>query len=317
MNIIVTGGAGFIGSHLVDELLKQDNKVIVIDDFSLGKEGNLQHHKNNKNLIVYKESIYNNLDNIFKKEKPELVFHVAAIPRVQFSIKYPEKTHNANVNGTLNLLLACQKFNVRRFIFSSSSSIYGDQPTLPLVETMQPNPMSPYALHKLIGEYYCKLFNSIHKVETISLRYFNVYGPRQSPEGGYACLIPKFIKLITQNTQPVINGDGTQTRDFTHVSDVVKANILASEIKNKECLGQTFNIGNNNNISVNKVTKEIIRLSGKAIEPIHGPPVIEPKHTLANNNKAKKLLGWTPDKTFKQGLKETFEFFNTRPRPAL
>ena len=205
MKYLVTGGAGFIGSNLVDRLLELEHKVVVIDDFSLGKKENLREHKN---LVVHKRSICDNLYNIFSVEKFDGVFHVAALPRVQFSIKNPIETNNVNVNGTLNLLDECRYFGVKRFVFSSSSSIYGDQDRLPLVETMNPNPMSPYAIQKITGEYYCKSFNSSPGLETISLRYFNVFGARQDPSGDYACLIPKFISLINKNIQPTINGDG-------------------------------------------------------------------------------------------------------------
>ncbi|MEK6826580.1 MAG: NAD-dependent epimerase/dehydratase family protein, partial [Nanoarchaeota archaeon] len=170
-------------------------------------------------------------------------------------------------------------------------------------------PMSPYALHKLIGEFYCRLFHKLYDIETISLRYFNVYGPRQSPDGGYACLIPKFIKLISSNTQPTINGDGNQTRDFTYVSDVVEVNVLASKANNKECFGEAFNIGSGNNFSVNQITENLIKLSNKSIKPIHGPQVIEPKNTLADINKVKTLLRWAPKIKLQDGLRMTYEHF--------
>ncbi|MFH1592067.1 MAG: NAD-dependent epimerase/dehydratase family protein [Candidatus Woesearchaeota archaeon] len=307
MRYIVTGGAGFIGSHLVDKLANEGHEVIVIDDFSLGKEENIKHHQNNNNVTIHKRDINEDLNGIFQKGI-DAVFHLAAIPRVQFSIKNPLQTHKANVNGTFNLLLMCKKYGVKRFIFSSSSSIYGDQDILPLKETMEPNPMSPYALHKLIGEHYCKLFHQIFNLETISLRYFNVFGPRIDPEGEYACLIPKFIKLIHQDTRPTIFGDGEQTRDFTFVSDVIEANILAAKTENKNCFGQAFNIGNSRNLSVNEITKTILDLSNKNIEPIHGPPVIEPKHTLADSTKAKEFFSWQPKVVFEDGLEKTHQF---------
>jgi len=309
MPYLITGGAGFIGSNLADKLLDKNNKVIIIDDFSSGKEENLAQHKNNPNLTVYKKNICKNLDEIFSTKDISAVFHLAAIPRVQFSIKYPIESHNANVNGTLNLLNTCKKFSVKRFIFSSSSSIYGDQEILPQTETMEPNPMSPYALHKLIGEQYGKLFNFLYGMETIFLRYFNVYGPRQNPEGDYACLIPRFINFINEGTPPTINGDGEQTRDFTFVDDVVNANILAANTDNKKCFGQTFNIGAGKNYSVNETTENIIKLSGKNIAPIHGPAVIEPHDTLADISKSKKMIEWIPQTSFEEGIKKTFEYF--------
>ena len=306
---LVTGGAGFIGSHLVDKLLSLDHRVIVVDDFSLGKKENLADHQRNNNLIVYRKSICNDLTGIFRKEKPGLVFHLAALPRVQFSIDYPAKTHQVNVNGTLNLLETAKKFNLKRFVFSSSSSIYGDQTKMPLVETIEPKPVSPYALQKLVSENYAKLFNLLYGLETISLRYFNVFGPRQDPKGDYACLIPKFIKLISQEKKPVINGDGRQTRDFTFVDDVVEANLLAARIKNRACFGQVFNIGASQNRSVNQVTRQILKLNNKKIKPIHGPALIEPRNALADIKKAKKLLGWQPRVSFEQGLQKTYQYF--------
>lgn len=308
MNYLVTGGAGFIGSNLVEELLNKGNSVVVLDDFSTGKKQNLEPHKNNKNLKVIRQSITQDLDFIFKKYNFDAIFHLAALPRVQFSIQNPDKTHFVNVNGTFNLLNYARRFETPRFVFSSSSSVYGDQPKLPLKEGFKENPMSPYALHKLFGERYCALFHKLYGVETISLRYFNVYGPRQDPKGTYATLIPKFIDLIQKNIRPTINGDGHQTRDFTYVSDVVAVNILSALTQNKKCIGEVFNIGASNSISVNDVTKYIKALFNSNIEPIHGPALIEPKHTKADIKKAKKLLDWSPKVTFSQGLKMTYNF---------
>ena len=228
---------------------------------------------------------------------------MAAIPRVQLSINNPRSTHQTNIDGTFNLLMACKDFGVKRFVFSSSSSVYGDQESLPLKETMVPNPMSPYALHKLVGEYYCHLFNLIYGIETVSLRYFNVFGTRQSPDGGYANLIPKFFLKFKNNESPVINGAGKQTRDFTYVDDVVNANILAAICKNKKCFGQVFDIGGGKNYSVNEVTQIIIKLSGAKSKAVHGPAVIEPQDTLADISKSKKLLGWEPKVDFISGMR--------------
>jgi UDP-glucose 4-epimerase len=307
--VIVTGGAGFIGSHLVDRLLELGNQVIVIDDFSLGKKENLAHQEYNPNLKIYDKDICDK-DILDLFEGVNIVFHVAAVPRVQYSIKYPKKTNRANIYGTLNILEACKKAGVKRFVYSASSSAYGDQDKLPLIETMNPNPMSPYALQKLVGEYYCKLYYLIHGIETISLRYFNVYGPRQDPDGGYACLIPKSINLVLEEKSPVIYGDGEQTRDFTFVKDVVESNILAAVTENKKAFGEVFNIGNGNNLSVNFVVKSII--GDKDIKPIYSDPVIEPRDTLADISKAKKILSWQPKYTFEQGLKETIEWFRIK-----
>jgi len=308
MNYLVTGGAGFIGSNLVDKLLEENHKVAVIDNFSSGKKKNLEHHNDNNNLIIYERDFCENISDIFKSNDFDAVFHLGAIPRVQYSIDHPDETHKANVDGTFNLLLNCKEHGVKRFVFSSSSSIYGDQDKLPLTESMKPNPMSPYALHKRIGEQYCKVFKDLYNLETVSLRYFNVYGPRQDPNGDYACLIPKFIDMISKKESPTINGDGLQTRDFTYVGDVVKANILAATTNNKDSFGETFNIGAGNNFSVNDITSKIVDNFNNGIGPIHGPAVIEPKHTLAGIEKSKESLGWVPSVSLDEGMKNTIEY---------
>ncbi len=313
MNCIVTGGAGFIGSHVTESLLNTDHKVIVIDDFSLGKEENLAHLKENKNLTIVKRSITENLLDILTPEI-NAIFHLAALPRVQFSIQYPQETHHVNINGTLNLLEACRKAGIKRFIFSSSSAIYGNQEKLPIQEEMKPLPLSPYALQKLAGEYYCKLYQEIYGLETISLRYFNVYGPRQNTEGTYANLIPKCISLVEKNTPPQIYGNGEQTRDFIFVSDVVDANLLAAAAKNQQCFGEAFNIGSGKNFSVKNVIEEIVKRSRKKIIPLYNPPVIEPRDTLAGISKAKELLSWEPKISFEKGIEETYRFFSKKER---
>lgn len=305
---LVTGGAGFIGSHIVDKLLELDNEVVVIDNFSSGKDENLSQHKNNKNLKVYNKSICDDdIDKLF--QNVAIVFHLAAIPRVQYSINYPKKTNQANITGTLNVLEACKKTGVEKFVYSASSSAYGDQTELPLVETMNPNPMSPYALQKLVGEHYSKLYNLLYGIKTISLRYFNVYGPRQDPEEGYACLIPKSINLVFQNKSPEIYGDGEQTRDFTYIKDVVEASILAADTSNERVFGQVLNIGSGCKISVNQVVESII--GKKSIKPEYKSPVVEPRDTLADISKAKILLKWEPKYSFEQGIKETISILST------
>lgn len=303
---LVTGGAGFIGSHLVDKLLELGYEVRVIDDFSSGKQENLEHHKANPNLKIFNRSICDrNIGDLFKDIS--VVFHVAALPRVQFSIDFPEKTNEVNINGTLNVLEMAKKSGVKRFVYSASSSAYGNQEKLPLIETMTPNPMSPYALQKLVGEYYCKLYNLLFNMETICLRYFNVFGSRQNPSGGYANLIPKSINLVLQDKSPQINGDGEQTRDFTYVKDVIASNILAAKTEDKRVFGEVFNIGNGKNISVNNLIKMIIK--DKKINPEYKSPVIEPKDTLADNTKAKNLLKWSPQFTFEKSIEETIDWF--------
>ncbi len=294
-NVLVTGGAGFIGSHLVERLLKEGCKVTVIDDLSEGKWENLP--KSSK-LTKIKASI---LDDISKYVRGrDIIFHLAALPRLKRSLDDPKETHRVNVEGTFNLLLAAREHKVKRFVFASSSSIYGDQKRLPLTEDMRPNPLVPYSLHKLIGEEYCKMFSNLWGLPTISLRYFNVYGPRMNPDSPYANLLPKFIKLMSQNKTPVINGTGTHSRDFTFVSDVVEGTILAAK---SDISGEVFNIGYGESISVNRIVKILNRLMSKNIKPIHGPEVVEPKITLASRVKARKILGWIPKISFEEGIK--------------
>ena len=309
MKTLVTGGAGFIGSNLVEELVKQNHEVIVLDNLETGKEENLASIKDE--ITFHKETITNNLKSILKDI--DIVFHLAALPRVQFSIHNPIRSHETNINGSFNLLKLCSDAGVKRFIFSSSSSIYGNQETLPLRETMKPNPMSPYALHKLTIEHYCKLFHELYGLKTISLRYFNVYGPKQDPSGDYAILIPRFINMISKDSPPTIRGDGDQTRDFTFVDDVISANLAAASSRNKKIFGEAFNIGAGNNISVNEITEKLLKHLNSNLKPIYVSPVIEPKDTLADVSKAKSLLGWQPKIKIDEGLKKTVEYYANSP----
>jgi UDP-glucose 4-epimerase len=309
MKYLVSGGAGFIGSHIVDELLRLGNEVVVIDNFLTGKEENLVQHNTNIKLKVIRKSICDDLTEIFRHEKFDVVVHLAAMPRVQLSIAKPGETHEANINGTFNLLMFCKQFNVKRFVFSSSSSVYGDQEKFPTTEDMQPNPLSPYAMHKLVGELYCKQFNRLFEVETVALRYFNVYGPRQDPNGGYAGLIPKFFSCFLKGEAPTIFGDGEQRRDFTYVEDVVNANILAATTKDKKCFGEAFNIGGGKNYSVNEVSQIIEKLCDSKVKVIYGPGVVEARISLSDTSKAKEMLGWKQKFNFEEGMKITFEYF--------
>ncbi|GIW67031.1 MAG: NAD dependent epimerase/dehydratase [Candidatus Parcubacteria bacterium] len=289
--VLVTGGAGFIGSHLVDRLIKEGYKVIVIDNLSSGKKENL-----NPKAIFHKVDICN-LEKILSLFKGvNYVFHTAALPRVQLSIDKPIETHRVNIDGTLNVLYASYKNKVRRVIYSSSSSVYGEQKSLPLKESMTPNPLSPYALQKLVGEYYCKLFSSLYDLETVSLRYFNVYGPRMDPEGPYALVIGRFLKLKKEGKPLTIYGDGKQTRDFTYIDDVVEANILAMKSK-KVGKGEVINICYGKNHSINYVAKLI------GDKKVYLPKRKgEPRHTLGDNSLAKKLLGWKPKISLEEGI---------------
>jgi len=310
--VVVVGVAGFIGRNLAKELLKQNYFVIGADNFSTGKESNIEEFFKNKNFVFSEMDIRDEdaLIHLFKTYNPKIVFHLAALPRVQYSIENPVETNEVNVKGTLNLLEASRKTNVKRFVFASSSSIYGDVNVDSISEYEEKKPVSPYATQKLIGEEYCKLYYKIYGLETICLRLFNIYGPWQDPEGQYANLIPKTIRGCFDFEPPEIYGDGFQTRSYVYINDALRAFMIASETENKECLGESFNIGNATSYSVNQVVREIqIQTNTLDLEPKMLPPVIEPKYMKADIDKAKKLLGWEPLVDLSSGLKRTIEFF--------
>lgn len=297
--VLVTGGAGFIGSNLVDELINQGHEVIVLDNLSTGKKENI----NPKAKFV--QADITDLEKIKPYFKGvDYVFHLAALPRVQWSIENPIESHNVNINGTLNVLLAARDAKVKRLVYSASSSAYGDTQVLPLKEDLLPMPMSPYGLHKYVGEHYVRLFSLLYGLETVSLRYFNVYGPKMAFEGAYVTVIAIFLQQKREGKKLTITGDGTQTRDFTYVSDVVAVNILAIQ-SNKVGKGEVINIGAGKNHSVNEVAEKI----GGEVEFI--APRIEPHDTLANITKAKELLGWQPEVKLEQGIKKTVAWFES------
>jgi len=294
--IVITGGAGFIGSHLASAFLERGDDVHVIDNYAGGKREDR----------VYKGVTYHELDiREYEKIAPviagaDYVFHEAALPRVQFSIENPELTFSVNAGGTISVLRAAHEGKVKRFIYAASSSAYGDQPTLPLVETMSAQPKSPYGLQKYIGELSCRVWSEVYGLPTVSLRYFNVYGPKFDPDGAYALVIGKFLKQRMAGEPMTITGDGTQTRDFTHVRDVVRANILAAESE-KVGKGEVINIGAGRNVSVNDLATMI------GGESVHIEPRLEPHDTRADNTKAKELLGWVPEVRLEEGIAELKE----------
>ncbi|MDO8594884.1 MAG: NAD-dependent epimerase/dehydratase family protein [bacterium] len=298
--VLVIGGAGFIGSHVTDALVKRGFDVHVIDNLSGGKKED-----------VNPKAIFHNADiRALESIKPiikgaQYVFHLAALPRVQYSIKHPAETHEVNVTGTLNVLIAAKEGGVKRVIYSASGSAYGDQQVLPLVETMTPTPKSPYGLQKYIGELHAKVWSDVYGLETVSLRYFNVYGPRINPDGAYALAIGRFLKLRSEGKPLTVTGDGTQTRDFTNVRDVVRANLLAAESK-KVGKGEVINIGAGRNFSVN----QLVKLIGGKIEYVAAR--LEPHDSLADNSLAKKLLGWKPEVTLEEGIAELKKEFKLR-----
>jgi UDP-glucose 4-epimerase len=299
--VIVTGGAGFIGSHIVEELAKRDTRVIIIDNLSTGKMSNLESIRGRKNIEFIEGSIMDLtlLRRLFSGA--DYVLHQAAMPSVPRSIKNPRTSHDANATGTLNVLIAARDKGVKRVVYASSSSVYGDTPTLPKVEDMTPNPQSPYAVAKLTGEYYCRVFNKIYGLDTVCLRYFNVYGPRQDPDSPYAAVIPLFFRHALEGKPPVIFGDGEQSRDFTFVKDVAEANVQAAE---SNAIG-VFNLGNGRRVTINRLAQLIIRLAGnKSVRPVyHDPRPGDVKHSLADIKKA-ETFGYHPKYSLEEGLKE-------------
>jgi UDP-glucose 4-epimerase len=303
--VVVTGGAGFIGSNLTRELSKE-NHVIVIDNFSTGHLKNIQDLLDSNKIELIEGSV-TDLELLQKKFKNvNYVFHEAAIPSVPRSIKDPLKSNFANVNGTINTLVAAKDNHVEKVIFASSSSVYGDTPTLPKKEEMKTNPLSPYAVSKLAGEYYCQVFSEVYSLSTISLRYFNVYGAFQDQHSEYAAVIPKFIISILNDKSPTIYGDGMQTRDFTFINDVINANILAAECKTTGI----FNIAGGKRISINDLAKSIMTICRKNIKVVYKDPRYgDIKHSLADIENAKEKLNYKPKFKIKDGLKETIKWY--------
>jgi len=300
--VVVTGGAGFIGSHLGEELACRDYHITILDDLSTGKIKNIEPFLRKENVEFIQGSIANLplLQKLFRGV--DYVFHEAAIPSVPRSIENPLISHEVNITGTLNVLLAARDNGIKKVIYASSSSVYGDTPILPKEEDMPPNPQSPYAVTKLAGEYYCQVFQKVYGLPTIYLRYFNVYGPRQDPDSQYAAVIPRFITRASQGEPPIIFGDGEQTRDFTFVKDVVEANILAAKSNGTG----TFNIGKGEKTSINQLAELTIKLVGNNVEPIHEEPRPgDIMHSLADISKAREELGYNPRYDLEQALKET------------
>jgi UDP-glucose 4-epimerase len=312
---IVTGGAGFIGSHITEELVKRGYRVTVIDNLTTGRLANLDTVLSSKNAEFVRGSITNLslLRKIFSGA--DFVFHQAAIPSVPRSIKNPRASNNANANGTLNVLLAARDTGVKKVVYASSSSVYGDTPTLPKTEDMTPNPLSPYAVAKLAGEYYCRVFNNIYGLGTVCLRYFNVYGPRQDPNSPYAAVIPLFFRNALDGKSPVIFGDGEQSRDFTFVKDVANANIQAAE---SNATG-VFNLGNSQRITINQLVQLIINLAGnKNIKPTYRDPRPgDILHSLADISSARKAFGYNPKYSLEEGLKQVVASMREQPGRAV
>ncbi len=306
--VLVTGGAGFIGSHLTEALLRRGHAVSVLDDFSTGKKENLKFDRAYSSLEIIEGDIRDLM--VCKKATRDVayVFHQAALPSVQRSVEDPLGSNSVNVGGTLNVLLASRDNRVKRVMYASSSSIYGDTPTLPKNEGMPPTPLSPYALQKYVGEEYCRLFYQLYGLETVSLRYFNIFGPRQDPNSIYSAVIPRFIDAFLKGHAPIVFGDGEQSRDFTYIENVVHANLLAMSAERLH--GEAINIACGERTSLNQllnVLKEVIgtRLSAIYEEPRKG----DVKHSLADIGKGKEILNYKPTVALKEGLEKTVEFF--------
>jgi len=307
-NVLVTGGAGFIGSNLTEALLQRGHFVRILDDFSTGKRENLIFDKAYPSPEVIKGDI-REFSTCQKAVKGiEYVFHQAALPSVQRSIEDPETSNAINVGGTLNILLAAREEKVKRVIYASSSSVYGDTPTLPKHEEMPPDPLSPYALQKYIGEQYCRLFYQLYGLDTISLRYFNIFGPKQDPNSLYSAVIPKFIDALLQGRPPIIFGDGEQSRDFTYIENVVQANLLAMSAEHLH--GEAINIACGKRISLNQLLNVLKEILGSKLSPIYQEPRQgDVKHSLADIRKGKEILNYEPTVGIEIGLEKTVEFF--------
>lgn len=304
---LVTGGAGFIGGHLAERLVRDGKSVRILDNFSSGREANLRPWGDRAEII--RDDIRDRAAVARAMAGVRIVFHLAAMPSVPKSVADPLTSHDVNVNGTLNVLLAARDAHVQRLVFTSSSAVYGDSPTLPKREDMTPTPISPYGLHKLIGEQYCALFTRTYGLQTLCIRYFNVYGPRQDPQSEYAAAIPKFITSLLAGRAPTVFGDGLQTRDFTYVANIVDANLAAADAA-PEAVGQTFNIAGGRRISVNELITTLNSILGTAITPAYAPPRPgDVLHSLADITKAHRLLDDTPRVELTEGLRLTVEWF--------
>lgn len=306
---IVTGGAGFIGSALVRGLLRAGaGKVKVIDNFLTGKEENLEEVRAQVELHCADVRYYEEIAPLLRGA--EVVFHLAAIPSVPRSISDPAPSHEVNIDGTFQLLRACVEGGVRRVVYAASSSAYGDTETLPKTETMAPRPKSPYAVQKLLGEYYGAVFYSCFGLETVSLRYFNVYGPRQDPSSPYSGVISVFMKALAERRPPTIFGDGEQSRDFTFVEDVVELTLKAARASG--VCGNVYNAGNGNRYTLNHVWELLQRIEGVALPAVYGPPRPgDVRHSQADTTAAVRDLGHSPRFTLEEGLRRTLEWYKS------
>ena len=306
MRYLVTGGAGFIGSNTVDELVRRGHSVVVLDDLSAGKEENLA---DVRSKITFVKGSITDLEAVQKAtHQAEYVIHLAARTSVPRSVKDPLETNRINVEGTLNVLVAARDNKVKRFVFAASSSAYGETPALPKVESMEPNPISPYGVTKYVGELYASVFGRCYGVETVCLRYFNIFGPRQDPDSPYSGVLSRFAAALLADESPVVYGDGEQTRDFTFVENAVQANLLACEAPG--VAGQVFNVGTGGRVSLNQ-TLQLLRGIAVKKQPTKFEPPREGdiRDSQADISKAKEMLGYQPTVSFREGLERTYAWY--------
>jgi UDP-glucose 4-epimerase len=310
MKYIVTGGAGFIGSHIA-EALARDHDVTVLDDLSSGNTRNIRQLVEDKEIEFVRGSVTDLrlLHDIF--DSADGIFHQAAIASVPRSVRNPAATNEANITGTLNVAIAARDSGAKKIVYASSSSVYGETPTLPKREEMPPDPLSPYAVSKLSGELYLKVFSDLYGLPAVSLRYFNVFGPRQDPDSEYAAVIPKFITRVLGNRPPIIYGDGGQTRDFTYVKDVVQANVKAMESR----ANGVFNVAYGQRITLNQLAELIMEIAGNRIDPIYDAPRPgDIRDSLADIGRARTAFGYDPEFTVRTGLEETILWYRHQQR---
>ena len=307
--VVVTGGAGFIGSHIASAVSAAGARVRVLDDLSTGHRENLDEIGGDIDFI--EGSVADEKVLAKALDGAEVVFHEAAIPSVPRSVAEPIQTHIASVDGTFSLLLAARDQKVRRVVYAASSSAYGDQPTLPKVEGMAPDPLSPYAVAKLVGEYYCQVFTRVYGLETVSLRYFNVFGPRQDPGSQYSGVVSRFISALFADERPVIYGDGEQSRDFTYIENVVGANLNAASAAG--AVGKVINVANGARVTLNELLAELKELTGKqdVTAEYFEPRVGDVRHSLADITMARELLNYESKVDLREGLKRTIDWWKT------
>lgn len=314
--VLVTGGAGFIGSNLIEALLDQGNKVVCLDNFATGKRKNIAQFLSNP-LFTMLEGDIRDQETCHKACKEvDFVLHQAALGSVPRSINDPVTSTEVNIDGFVKMLIAARDAGVKRFVYAASSSTYGDHPDLPKVEDVIGNPLSPYAITKYVNELYAKVFADLYGIETIGLRYFNVFGKRQDPEGEYAAVIPKFIRSLIKGQSPIINGDGSQSRDFTYIDNVVQINQLALLTTNSSAINTVYNVAFGDSTSLNELYAYLIEFLSKynpeliGIKPIYGPSRLgDVKHSLASIDKAKTMLGYDPQYSLREGLELAIDWY--------